>query len=140
MKKNKYTVGYFNLTVKKSNTGKGLFATNRIPKGSCIIEYIGTPVPRSEHEHASGKYLFWTGKHTMINGNIKENIARYINHSCKPNCEADGPEGRVFICAKKTIQPGEELTYNYGREYVNRYIKPIGCKCTACIRKLPAHS
>src|SRR5690349_4821442 len=92
MKKNKYTVGKFDLRVGRSASGKGLFAKQDIPKGACIIEYIGKPIKKEDQENATGKYLFWTGKHTMINGNIPSNVARYINHSCKPNCEADGPE------------------------------------------------
>ncbi|MDQ5969131.1 MAG: uncharacterized protein QG579_288 [Patescibacteria group bacterium] len=132
MKKNKYTVGNFALRVGKSGTGKGLFAVDTIPKGSCIIEYTGTPVEEKDHYTNNSKYLFWVDKNVMINGNVPSNKARYINHSCRPNCEADGPKGHIFIFSKRNIKPGEELTYNYGKEYFNVHIKPKGCRCVKC--------
>ena len=135
MTKSKYTVSSFGLRVGKSKTGKGLFATEDIPKGKCLIEYIGKNLNEKEQEEASGKYLFETGKNMMIDGNIPENKARYINHSCLPNCEADGPKGRIFIFSKKNIKAGEELTYDYGKEYFDEHIKPKGCKCPKCSKK-----
>lgn len=132
MKKSKYKVGNYKLRVGKAETGKGLFAMEAIPKGACIIEYIGKEIKKEDQENATGKYLFETGKGKMIDGNIKENIARYINHSCAPNCEADGPEGRVFISALKSIKAGEELTYDYGEEYFDEHLRPSGCRCKKC--------
>lgn len=121
------------MRVKRSATGKGLFAEEAIPKGSFIIEYIGRPASKAEAEDDTLKYLFETGRGT-IDGNVKENIARYINHSCAPNCDADGPRGRVFISALRTIKPGEELVYHYGKEYFDTHLKPIGCRCVRCTR------
>lgn len=132
--RSKFTPGGFKLRVRRSRTGKGLFTEEEIPKGACVIEYIGRPASLKEQTEDRGKYLFWTGKLTMINGNIPENLARYINHSCVPNCESDGPEGKVYILALRRIKPGEELTYDYGKEYFNRHIKPFGCKCSKCIK------
>ncbi len=134
MKKSKYTLGNFNLKVKKSATGKGLFTLDPIPKGSCIIEYTGKPVKEENLYKINCKYLFEVDKNKTINGNIPSNIARYINHSCKPNCEADGPKGKAFILALKNIKAGEELTYDYGEEYFDEYIKPKGCQCIKCKR------
>lgn len=125
----------FSLKVKKSATGKGLFSLDKIPKGSYIIEYIGKDIPKEQQEIVSGKYMFATGRGLMIDGNIPENPARYINHSCRPNCEARGPRGHVYIYSSRSIQPGEELTYDYGKEYFNEYIKPFGCKCVKCKSK-----
>ena len=113
-------------------SGKGIFALEEIPKGKRIIEYIGRNIPVEEQESSTGRYLFWTGRKKMIDGNVKENIARFINHSCRPNCEADGPSGRVFIRSLRKIKAGEELTYDYGDEYFEDYIKPVGCKCEKC--------
>ncbi len=121
--------GRYAVRVKRSATGKGLFAEEAIPKGACIIEYIGVLVSEEEAAGDNGKYLFEVGKNKTINGNIKANTARYINHSCVPNCEADGPEGKVYIWALRNIQAGEELTYDYGEEYFDRHIKPKGCRC-----------
>jgi uncharacterized protein len=131
----KYTPGKYKVRVGKSKTGKGLFALENIPKGACIIEYIGRAIPFEEQESAKGRYLFTTGKKTMVDGNIKENTAKYINHSCRPNCEATGPEGHVYIMAIKNIKAGDELNYNYGDEYFDDYIKPVGCKCIKCLEK-----
>ncbi|HBD24819.1 MAG: SET domain-containing protein-lysine N-methyltransferase [Candidatus Zambryskibacteria bacterium RIFOXYD1_FULL_40_13] len=133
--KNKFVVGNFALKVRKSFAGKGLFTLGFIPKGSCILEYTGKMVEEKDH-YKDTKYLFWTDKKTMIDGNVPSNIARFINHSCRPNCEADGPKGRVYIISTKVIKPSEELTYDYGREYFNKHIKPKGCRCIKCKSKL----
>ncbi len=131
----KWHIGNFKLRVGRSATGKGLFATEAIPKGACIIEYIGRPMSLKEQYEKNGKYFFEVGRNAMIDGNIPANTARYINHSCKPNCEADGPTGRVFILALRRIKAGEELSYDYGEEYFDDHIKPKGCKCPACLQK-----
>ncbi|MFZ2886256.1 MAG: SET domain-containing protein-lysine N-methyltransferase [Minisyncoccia bacterium] len=125
----KFSPRNFKLRVRRAASGRGLFTEENIPKGACIIEYIGRQATLEEMARDEGKYLFWSGKISMINGNIPENKARYINHSCVANCEADGPEGRVFILARRAIKPGEELTYNYGKEYFDKHIKPKGCRC-----------
>lgn len=125
----------YNLKVKKSKTGKGLFAVDGIPKGKRIIEYIGKLLKKEEVDKINSKYLFEIDKKgTTINGNVPSNTARYINHSCRPNCEADGPEGRVYISAIRNIKEGEELTYDYGKEYFDEYIKPYGCRCVKCAK------
>ncbi len=122
----------FKLRTARGLSGKGIFALEEIPRGKRIIEYIGRSVPVEKQGSTTGRYLFWTGRKKMIDGNIKENVARFINHSCRPNCEADGPSGRVFIYSKRKIKAGEELTYDYGSEYFNDYIKPTGCRCEKC--------
>ncbi len=118
--------------VARGISGRGIFALEDISKGKKIIEYIGKEVPLEKQESATGRYLFTTGRNKVIDGNIKENIARFVNHSCRPNCEARGPSGRVFIYSIRRIRPGEELTYDYGDEYFEDFIKPIGCKCEKC--------
>ncbi|MFA5745161.1 MAG: SET domain-containing protein [Candidatus Paceibacterota bacterium] len=120
------------LRVKRSRTGLGLFAEQDIPKSARIIEYIGRPVLDKEQYTSRSKYLFETGKNLMIDGNIKENIARYINHSCLPNCEVDIRNRRIFVFARRNIKNGEELNYDYGEEYFNQHIKPKGCLCKKC--------
>lgn len=132
----KYTVGDFKLRVRRAATGRGLFADERIPKGACIVEYLGKPASFEEMVRDEGKYLFWADKLNMINGNIPANTARYINHSCAANCEADGPPGRIFIMARRRVMPGEELTYDYGEEYFDKYIRPKGCRCAKCASAL----
>jgi hypothetical protein len=68
---------------------------------------------------------------------VRKNIARYINHGCKPNAESDvKPRKRkVYIRAIKNIEPDEEINYDYGSDYFKAYLKPIGCKCDACEKK-----
>jgi len=128
----KKKIGEFALRVRKSPTGKGLFTEESIPKDVRVIEYVGEEVAEAKQYTINSKYLFETGKDKMINGNIRRNLAKYINHSCKPNCEAGVVRGRIYISSLRKIQPEEELTYNYGEEYFDAYIKPKGCLCLKC--------
>jgi uncharacterized protein len=125
----------FKLRIGRGLSGKGIFALESIPKGKRIIEYIGRNIPPKNQDIVTGRYLFWTGRKKMIDGNVKENTARFINHSCRPNCEARGPSGRVFVYSIRKIKAGEELTYDYGDEYFEDYIKPFGCRCEKCSAK-----
>lgn len=118
--------------VKRSDTGLGLFATKLIPKGKRIVEYTGPRIPNEEVEKSSGKYFFEVNTKWSIDGSGRDNIARYINHSCRPNAEAIVTRGRVWIWSKKNIQPGEEIAYDYGKEYFDGIIKEMGCKCEKC--------
>jgi len=132
MKKSKFTPGEYGLAVDRARTGRGLFAVEPIPKGACIIEYVGRTLKEEEWLASRSRYLFKvTGKKT-IDGWNKENTARYINHSCRPNCEIEIRKGRVFVMAKRAIKSGEELAYYYGDEYFDQHIRPIGCKCLKC--------
>ena len=124
-------VGY-KLLVKRSRTGLGLFAGEPIKKGTCVIEYIGREVVGEEQYTSRSKYLFEVSKTRMINGAIRENTARYINHSCAPNCEIEIKKEHVLVMAKRNIKMGEELNYDYDTEYFEEYIKPKGCLCLKC--------
>src|SRR5215467_2451629 len=123
----------------RSKTGLGLFATKPIKKGTKIIRYFGPLLDsRKEKDDAiENKYLFELDNRWTIDGSVRKNIARYINHGCKPNAESDvKPRKRkVFIRAIKNIEPGEEISYDYGTDYFKEYLKPIGCKCDACEKK-----
>ncbi len=121
------------VVARRGLSGVGLFAQKAFKKGARIIEYVGRDVPEAEQYTSRSKYLFEINDTRTIDGNVKENIARYINHSCRPNCEPDVVRGRVFIYAKRNIAPGEELTYNYGKEYFTRIIAPKGCRCSKCV-------
>lgn len=115
--------------VGRSIAGLGLFATEDIEKDDFIIEYWGPILTDEEADKKGGAYLFEVDTDHTINGTSRENTARYLNHSCKPNCEAEIDGKRVFIYAKRNIKAGEELTYHYGKSYYEDYIKPNGCKC-----------
>jgi SET domain-containing protein len=122
------------VVVKRSSAGLGLFAAAPFNKGELVIEYIGEVVSDAEAQRRGGKYLFELNDNWTIDGKGRQNIARYINHSCKPNCEPQlsDDEKQVFIYTKRKISPGEELTYNYGTDYFKRVIKPSGCRCVKC--------
>jgi hypothetical protein len=125
--------------VGRSRTGLGLFATKPIKKGTKIIRYFGPLLDckKKKDDAIENKYLFELNDRWTIDGSVRENVARYINHSCKPNAESDvKPRKRkVFIRAIKDIEPGEEIAYDYGTDYFKAYLKPIGCKCDRCERK-----
>jgi SET domain-containing protein len=118
--------------VKRSSAGLGLFSGEDIKKGSLVIEYTGNILSSKEADARGGKYLFEVNSKKVIDGSGRENKARYINHSCRSNCEIEIKKGRVFVFARKNIKKGEELSYDYGKEYFNEYIKPNGCRCQKC--------
>ena len=125
--------------VGRSRTGLGLFATQRIKKGTKIVRYFGPLLDskKKKDDAIENKYLFELNNRWTIDGSVRENVARYINHACKPNAESDvRPRKRkVFIRAIKNIEPGDEINYDYGTDYFKAYLKPIGCKCDACEKK-----
>jgi hypothetical protein len=118
--------------VARSRTGLGLFAEAPIRRGKFIIEYCGKRVLWKYADNNNNRYLFDLNKRWAIDGSVRRNTARYINHSCKPNAVPYDVGGKIHIYAKRTIQPGEEITYDYGKEYFDIFLKPIGCKCAAC--------
>ena len=122
--------------VGRSETGLGLFATDVIEKGTVVIEYVGLRIPNADvHRSRSTRYLFEINSRWTIDGSPRWNTDRYINHSCRPNAEATVSQGRIRIKAIKRIKPGDEITYNYGKNYFETFIKPMGCKCQSCERK-----
>ena len=101
--------------------GLGVFAARRIRRGTRILEYLGERVSHAEADrrydhkdaHDNHTFLFIVDARTVIDAGVGGNAARFVNHSCEPNCESVIEERRVFICALRTIEPGEELTYDY---------------------------
>src|SRR3954471_13814344 len=125
--------------VGRSLTGLGLFATKPIKKGTKIIRYFGPLLDskKKKDDAIENKYLFELNNRWTIDGSVRKNVARYINHACKPNAESDVKPGKrkVIIRAIKNIEPGDEINYDYGTDYFKAYLKPIGCKCDACEKK-----
>jgi len=123
----------------RSRTGLGLFATKPIKKGTRIVRYFGPLLDskKKKDDDIENKYLFELDNRWTIDGSVRANVARYINHACKPNAESDVKprKRRVYIRAIKDIEPGEEINYDYGTDYFKAYLKPIGCKCDACEKK-----
>src|SRR5437762_14354710 len=119
--------------IKRTATGLGLFAVKPIPAGKKIIEYTGPLVSDAEVERRpTAKYFFGVNSKWTIDGTPRSNTARYINHSCRPNCEALISGRRVWIWSKRNTKAGEDLSYDYGNEYFENIIKPRGCKCKKC--------
>lgn len=132
MKKDKYKLTGCKVKAKRSSAGLGLFAMEDIQKGTCIIEYIGRIISKEEEYKSKSKYLFELNSKTTIDGAARSNTARYVNHSCKPSAEAEIWNKRIFFLALRKIKEGEEITFDYGKEYVDEHIKPHGCRCGKC--------
>jgi SET domain-containing protein len=122
----------------RSLTGLGLFATRPIKKKSRIAEYKGPILDQEEADRAErrgNRYLYEVSTHRTIDGTPRGNVARYANHSCNPNAESIVWRGRVFIKALRNIKPGEEITYDYGTDYLKNVIGRSNCKCSRCRRR-----
>jgi len=116
------TTSYALYEVRRSNVhGLGVFATRRIAKGTRIVEYLGERVSHKEadrryeskDENDSHTFLFIVDSRTVIDAGVDGNDARYVNHSCDPNCESVVEGRRVYIESIRAIEPGTELTYDY---------------------------
>ena len=123
--------------------GSGIFATEDIKKGTSIIEYIGEKITKKEGDKRSDRrirrylnsketgsvYIFELNTRYDIDGSFAYNKARYINHSCNPNCEVDIIKGRIWISSIKRIKKGEELSYDYGYSFEKEDYEDHICKC-----------
>ena len=130
--------------VKKSKVhSNGVFATTNISRNERIIQYIGDKVNKLEGDRRSSErikkylnkknegsvYIFELNKRYDIDGSPKYNKARYINHSCDPNCEVDIIKNEIWICSIKDIKKGEELSYDYGYSFDKDDYSDHICKC-----------
>lgn len=118
----------------RAHTGLGLFATMPIKRGTWLLEYTGpllTDAEAKRREDKGARYLFEINRRWTVDGSPRSNIARYANHACKPNLEVEIVKKRILLRTIRHIEPGDELTYNYGREYLDNYI-PL-CKCAHCV-------
>lgn len=112
--------------------GSGVFATERIPKNKRIIDYAGEKISNQESLRRERRYIksghIWCFKltnRTVIDAAVGGNVARYINHSCRPNCYVDIRDGVIWIRAARTIRKGEEITYSYNTDGEGL----IKCRC-----------
>ncbi len=126
--------------------GKGVVAARRIRKNQRLIEYLGEVITNEEADRRYDDesmsrhhtFLFTLDNKRVIDGNSSGNIARYINHSCQPNCEAVEEDGGIWIYAFRNIQPGAELTYDYSFEHIgklteeDRKMYPCYCGSSKC--------
>jgi len=141
MSQNKYIIK------RKSGVhGWGIFARTSIPKGARIVEYIGEKITKAEAERRGPKliqyakkykqigavYIFVLNKKYDIDGHVDYNIAKYINHSCEPNCEVDIIRGHIWVIALRDIQKNEEIFYNYGYDLETYDEHPCYCRNSCC--------
>jgi len=122
----------------RSRTGLGLFATTPIKKKAFIVEYKGrklTTKQADKLEARGNRYLCEINSRWTIDGTSRKNLARYANHSCRPNAEAHTIGHKVIIRAIKNIGTGAEITYNYGRDYLINVITRRGCQCDKCRKR-----
>jgi len=132
--------------VKKSKVhGTGVFATFNIPKNTKIIQYIGDKVTKAEGDRRSAErikkylnkknegsvYIFELNKKYDVDGYPLYNKARYINHSCSPNCEVEIIKNEIWISSIKSIKKGEELNYDYGYPFDKEDFSDHICKCNS---------
>ncbi len=111
--------------VGRSPTGLGLFATEPIEKGAFIVEYKGRRITNAQAkrlEAHGSRYMYEINNRWTVDGSSRRNMGRYANHSCGPNAESDVVKGKVILRARKKIKPGEEITYDYGREYFDIFL------------------
>ena len=132
---------------KKSGVhGWGIFAKVDIVKGARIIEYIGEKITKAEaerrgprlveyakkHKQSGAVYIFVLNKRYDIDGHVDYNTAKFINHSCDPNCEVEIIRGHIWIMALRDIKKGEELFYNYGYDLDTYEEHPCFCRSACC--------
>jgi len=125
--------------VGRSATGLGLFAVKPIAKRATIATYRGKRIATAQAQRRErrfgARYMFEIDRRWTIDGSSRRNLGRYLNHSCAPNAEAVLRAGKIVFVALRAIAPGEEIAYDYGKEYFDLYIKPAGCRCAACVKK-----
>jgi len=116
--------------------GQGGFATKFMPKGTRVVEYLGERISKAESVRrceAQNWFIFGLDEEFDLDGNVEWNPARFLNHSCGPNCEAVCEQGRVWIVALRYIQPGEEITFNYGYDLTDYAEHPCQCGASNCV-------
>jgi SET domain-containing protein len=132
------------LSVRRSGIhGRGVYARAPIPEETRIVEYRGERITTAEAERrypddftvVHHTFLFAVDDDTMIDAAFGGNLARWINHSCDPNCEVVEEDGRLFIQSIRDIEPGEELAYDYNyilpRRHTARMKRRFPCHCGA---------
>lgn len=116
--------------------GTGGYARRDIPAGTMIVEYVGERISKAESNRrceAENEYIFTIDEVWDLDGKVPWNPARFINHSCAPNCEAEWDESRIFINALRDIKQGEELFFNYNYDLEDYKEHPCRCGTPACV-------
>jgi uncharacterized protein len=132
------TVAETELLVFKSSPihGMGGFARVDIPAGARVIEYVGEKITKQESLarcEQNNEYIFALDDEHDLDGQVSWNPARFLNHSCEPNCEARLEGGCIWVVAIREIRAGEELTFNYGYDLADYAEHPCGCGAPGCV-------
>ena len=116
--------------------GLGAFARTAIPKDARVIEYAGERISKAESLkrcEGGNEFIFGISETEDLDGNVDYNTARFLNHSCVPNCEARFEEERIWIIALRDIAAGEELTFNYSFDLEDYKKHPCRCGAAECV-------
>jgi len=116
--------------------GIGGFARVDISAGTRVIEYVGEKITKQESLarcERNNEYIFSLGEEQDLDGHVNWNPARFLNHSCDPNCEAQLIEGRIWVMAIRAVRAGEELTFNYGYDLEDYREHPCACGAPGCV-------
>lgn len=115
--------------------GQGLFASRDIPAGQRIVEYVGERISASEsaaRRAAGNNYIFHLSFGWAVDGSGPGNVARYVNHSCSPNCRIEIEGGRIFVVSVRSLGEGEELSFDYGYDSDDYQRFPCNCGARNC--------
>jgi uncharacterized protein len=124
--------GCRSFAVKRTATGLGLLTMQPIGVGKRVIEYVGPIVTTNVVDGSRGKYFFKIDEGYAVDGSARSNLARYINHCCRPNAEAFIYGRRVWIYSKRALRAGDQITIDYGEEYLSAHMNQAGCRCEVC--------
>jgi uncharacterized protein len=116
--------------------GVGGFARRHIISGTALMEYVGEKIDKQESVRrceANNVFIFYLSEIQDIDGNVSWNPARWVNHSCSPNAEAELANEGIWLLAKRDIEPGEEITFNYGFDLENYREYPCKCGAPNCV-------
>jgi len=114
----------------------GGFASKDIASGSRVIEYVGEKITKQESLarcERSNEYIFAIGDTHDLDGDVDWNPARFLNHSCEPNCEAQFIDGHIWMVAIRDVRAGEELTFNYSYDLEDYREHPCRCGAASCV-------
>lgn len=117
---------------------RGLYAVRDIPEDTAIIQYVGPKITQKQADkrvEENGEdliYFFELNSRYVIDGDVDYNLAKYVNHSCDPNCYNDIKKGEIWIYALRDIKKGEELSYDYGFERHDWHNRPCYCGSDKC--------
>jgi len=116
--------------------GRGGFAALDIATGTRVVEYAGQKINKTESLRRcelNNPFIFSLDAESDLDGDVEWNQAKWLNHSCAPNCEAELIDGRIWIVAKRDIQAGEEVTFNYAYDLESFREHPCHCRAPNCV-------